>query len=177
MTFDDKVDLVLKKLNGSEGAELHTDIQTWLTPEHSNPVDNQLIMDLLTQKRLVKLKGSRSEYIFIITAKGRRINDKNGWKKYLWRKRRDEIVKDIITYSNIVFAVINIGILIYSLNQNKSIDNEVTNLRIELEKQHIIRNENGVKLDSLQQVIVKQGQAITKMDSTVRVTRQLTKKK
>ena len=56
MTLDDKVDFILDKLNGSEGSELRTDIQAWLTAEHSNPVDNQL---------MTYYKGERLEAILL----------------------------------------------------------------------------------------------------------------
>lgn len=50
MTIDDKVDLILERLNGSEGSVLRNDIQVWLPEGHSNAVDNQLIIDTLLKK-------------------------------------------------------------------------------------------------------------------------------
>lgn len=173
MTLDDKVHLILDKLNGSEGSVLRTDIQAWLPEGHSNTVDNRLIINVLQTNDLVK---SLAADIFIITAKGRRINDNGGWNKYRSRKRRDKIIKDVITYANIGFAALNIGILIYSLTEDNRIENEVDRLRIDLEKQHEIRDVNSTKLDSLEKVIFKQSKLITKMDSTIRV-QGLTKKK
>ena len=68
MTLDDKVNLILDKLNGSEGSALQTDIQAWLPEGHSNTVDNRLIINVLQTNDLVK---PLSAYVFIITAKGR----------------------------------------------------------------------------------------------------------
>jgi len=98
MTLDDKVDLILNKLNGSEGSELRTDIQAWLTDEHSKPVDNQLVIDTLSNKELIKLRAANNQNIYVITARGRRVNDKEGWKKSLRRKRVDEVIKKVFTY-------------------------------------------------------------------------------
>ena len=65
----------------------------------------------------------------------------------------------------------NIGILIYSLTHDNRIESEVDRLRIDLEKQHEIRDVNGLKLESLEKVISKQSKMITKVDSTIRVQR------
>jgi hypothetical protein len=174
MTLDDKVDLILNKLNGSEGSVLRNDIQVWLPEGHANPVDNQLIVDVLIKKNLIRLRGPANGDMYIINAKGRRINDKGGWKKFLASKRRDEIIKDVITYSNIVFGLINIFILIYSLNQDNKLEDEVARLRLDLEKQHEVRDDNKRKIDSLEVLLLRQVKTIDnyiemhKADLTIR---------
>lgn len=105
---------------------------------------------------------------YIINAKGRRTNDKGGWKKYLTRKRRDQIIKNIITYSNIGFGAINIAILIYSLNQDSKLEHEVARQRIELEKQHEIGNESKIQIDSLRNILSEQRMVVLKLDSSAR---------
>ncbi len=167
MTLDDKVNLILDKLNGSEGSELRTDIQVWLPQGHSNAVDNQLIIDTLLKEELIRSIHPTKPDTYIINAKGRRVNDKGGWIKYLKRKRKDQVIKKVITYSNIAFAAINIIILVYSLIQNNKIENEVERLRVDLEKHHTLRNENGQRIDSLERII-KNNLEIKKMDSIAR---------
>lgn len=176
MTLDDKVHLILDKLNGSEGSVLRTDIQAWLPEGHSNPVDNQLIIDTLLSNDLIRLRHPSNADTYIINARGRRINDKGGWTKHRSRKRREQLIKEVITYSNIGFAVFNIGILVYSLVQDNRLENEITRLRIDIEKQHEIRNDNGTKIDSLEKVLSSQNELIKKMDSTIRQLGQPKKK-
>jgi hypothetical protein len=171
MTLDDKVDLILDKLNGSEGSVLRTDIQVWLPEGHSNPVDNQLIIDTLLKKKLIRSKHSTLPDTFIINAKGRRINDKGGWKKYLKRTRRDQVIKEVITYSNIGFAAINIIVLVYSFGQSNRIESEVDRLRIDLERQHKIRNDNGRRIDSLEKVVRLQLEKTIMTDSSIQTKR------
>jgi hypothetical protein len=57
MTLGDKVDLILNKLNGSEGSVLRNDIQAWLPEGHANPLDNRLSVDVLVKKKLIRLRG------------------------------------------------------------------------------------------------------------------------
>jgi hypothetical protein len=164
MTLDDKIDLILNKLNGSEGTVLRIDIQVWVPDGHKNPVDNQLIIDALEKKGLIRLKGPGSKDMYIINAKGRRINDKGGWKKHLARKRRDVIIKNIITYTNVAFATVNVIVLLYSLNQDNKLEDEVAKLRLDSERQHDIRNENKSEIDSLRRFLDRQHSIIVKLN-------------
>lgn len=168
MTLDDKVDFILDRLNGSEGSELRHDIQAWLPEDQANAVDNQLILDTLLKKNLVRLWGPANPNMFIINAKGRRINDKGGWKKYLFRKRRDRVIRDVISYSNVTFAVINIGILIFSLIQDHRLENEVARLRLDIEKQHEIRDDSRKQIDSLKIALSQQSAIMLRLDSNSR---------
>lgn len=93
MTLDDKVHFILDKLNGSEGSVLRTDIQVWLPEGHSNTVDNRLIINELQTNDLIKLLSSNNDDTFIITAKGRRVNDGGGWRKYRSRKPRRNLLR------------------------------------------------------------------------------------
>ncbi len=167
MTFDDKVDLVLKQMNGSEGTPLAGEIQTWLTQEHSNPVDNQLIINLLSDKKYIRLRGD-DVYHYVITARGRRINDKGGWLKRLKVKRRENIIKDVITYSNIGFAIINIGILLYSLNQSNRLDRDFDRLESQFMTKVIELNKATYKIDSLVRLVGQQKIRLNKTDSVLR---------
>lgn len=81
MDINEKIDIILSKINGSEGADLNDKIPEWLV-DHPDPVDNIIISNHLKKEDLVTIKdGSKNEYV--ITLKGRRIKDKGGWKKYL----------------------------------------------------------------------------------------------
>jgi hypothetical protein len=165
MTLDDKVDLILNKLNGSEGSELRNDIQVWLPEGHANPVDNQLIIDTLLKKDLIRLWGPANPNKYIINVKGRKINDKGGWNKYQVRKRRDQFIKNVITYTNIGFGAINIAMLAYSLFQDNRLEEEVARLRLDLEKQHEIRTDNKREIDSLKTTLARQAETISTLDS------------
>jgi hypothetical protein len=164
MTFDDKVDLVLKKMNGSEGTRLAGDIQTWLTNDYSNPVDNQLIINLLEDRKFIRLRGD-DNYHYLITARGRRVNDKGGWLKYLKVKKQEKIVKNVITYSNIFFAIINIAILLYSLNQSNRLDRDFDKLESKFETKSLDLTKAIDKIDLLEKIVQQQKVRLNKTDS------------
>lgn len=168
MTLDDKIDFILNKLNGSEGSILGNDIQIWLPEGQANPVDNQLVINELQTVELIRLQHPSNTDTFVITAKGRRINNMGGWNKFQTRERRNRIIKDVITYANIAFAAINIVILVLSLYQDKAMETEVVRLRMEVENQHELRNLNGLTIDSLKAVVTEQAKMINRTDSIIR---------
>ncbi len=163
MKFDDKVDLILQKLNGSEGSDLATDIQAWLA-EHSDAVDNQLIIDELSDKELIKFKIGSTK-LSVITAKGRRVNDKGGYLKF--RKRNDlkKVLAKVISYGNLSFAAINVAVLLYSCNQNNRLEREVDRSALVLDEQHKLIQQSRYTLDSIREELNVQE---AKLDSVSR---------
>lgn len=166
MKLDDKIDIILNKLNGSEGSDLATDIQTWLG-EHSNAVDNQLIVDELSDKELIKPKPGGAK-LSVITAKGRRVNDRGGYMKYSRRNSIRKALTKIISYANLSFAAINVAVLLYSSNQNKAMEREVERSTLLLEKQQVLFQRSDFSVDSLRKVLSVQSSQIAGLTSALK---------
>ena len=97
MEIDEQIQVILEKLNGSEGANLDEKIPEWLDTDpnpqpgvlmsKTDTVTLRLIKDELWERGLIKdkydLTETNYEALQVITIKGRRILQRGGWPKYV----------------------------------------------------------------------------------------------
>lgn len=76
MTLDTRIDIVLKNMNDGQWYSLYDFIEHWLGKEESNLGEDQILIDKMIDERLIK-EGSNNK--FMITPKGREINERGGW--------------------------------------------------------------------------------------------------
>ena len=116
MKLNEEIDIVLKKLNGSDGADLHSIIPEWTGIDKSNTVDINLIVIYLHQENLI----IDSHPGYMISPRGRTINDEGGWLKFLKRQKLGKTLTASSTWINLIFAAFNIGLLAYQITNDKS---------------------------------------------------------
>lgn len=147
-SIDQKIHIVLEKLNGSPWSKLETDIPNWLLAEkiESDSQDVYLIIHtLITEGLTVRMDLSGSPK-YHITRKGRIIKENGGWNEYVLkeqaliqlRKKKDEydfknskyLVK--VQWWPIVISVL--GLIISIKNCSNQIDSVTPKPELEIQK-------------------------------------------